>query len=75
MEKIKLVTLLVFLLALTGCGDDGETIEKNKNGKSKTLLEKGLSTQLDALEKSKQVEQELSDAVEKRREEMRDQGI
>lgn len=60
---------------LAACGEDQTVGQKNKSDKPKTQLEKSLSTQLNALEKSKQVEQQLLDAADKRAKEMEDQGI
>lgn len=74
MKNTKL-TALVFMLSLTACGSDQASNQSDQNDKPKTQLEEALSTQLDALEKSKQMEQELLDAAEKRGKELEDQGI
>lgn len=74
MKNVKLAAL-VFMISLTACGGDQASNQPNQNDKPKTQLEETLSTQLDALEKSKKVQQKLSDTAEKRRKEIEGQGI
>lgn len=66
MKNLKLIALVACLVTLVACAEDQVDAQKDKSDKPKTQLEEVLSTQLDALEKSKQVQQQLSDAAEKR---------
>jgi hypothetical protein len=63
---MKNILTLLFVIALTACDHDQVGVDSNKNDKSKTQLEKTLSTQMDALEKSKRVEKDLQENLERR---------
>lgn len=65
--------MLVF--TLFACSEEQSSDDEANNPKTKTQLERVLSPQLDALEKSKKVEQQLLDASEIRKKEMQKQGI
>lgn len=58
--------ILPILLVLSACSEE----PVNVKSETKTQLERALSTPIDALEKSKQVEQQLLDAEERRKKEI-----
>jgi len=63
--------LIAITLFLSACGSEAPKVESE----SRTQLEKQLSTQLDALDKAKQLEGQMQEAVEANRKEMEEQGI
>lgn len=70
------ILYVIFVIALSACGDNSQEHHKTEsNPKEKTQLEKVMSTQLDALEKSKKVENDLQKAVDKRHKDMEEKGI
>mgnify|MGYP000055553196 CR=1 FL=1 len=58
--------ILPILLVLSACSEE----PVNVKSETKTQLERALSTPIDTLEKSKQVEQQLLDAEERRKKEI-----
>lgn len=63
------LTILAMMLSACGSNQPADSADQ------KTQLEEQLSTQMDALEKSKQVEDEVLKAAEERRKAMQEQGI
>jgi len=70
-NKLLVPLVLVVIFTLSGCG----TEQTNTVNDDKTQLEKQLSTQLDTLEKAKQVEDQVLEAAEQKRKAMEEQGI
>lgn len=64
---------LIFIVILSACGEEPSKV--NNHFENKTQLKSAFSAQLDALKKSKKVEQQMSEAAEKRRIQMLEKGI
>lgn len=60
---IRLIFGFLILLSLTACSGERDTIDADGS------IEQAMSVQLDALEKANNVQQSLSDAVQKRQQE------